>query len=141
MSKVKWLYRSMKQDPNGFPVVEESARGLGVRYNKDVQDIPVLNGQVKPAMGGMSVTPHTPYNLSSYRRPPEFGGTGSAPVWQIKPDCLSNFNLQYRPDPNNSDTHGFIEPKEEMSFLEYQQALAATINMWKLSKVTKGDKR
>jgi hypothetical protein len=56
MSEV--LFRSMKQADDGTPVEERSARGLGVRIGEleeEQEDIPLMDGQVRPGTGGMSV--------------------------------------------------------------------------------------
>jgi len=46
------LYRAMKADDEGYPVVEPTARGLGVRVGKG-QDISVQEGLVGPRTGGV----------------------------------------------------------------------------------------
>jgi hypothetical protein len=113
-----------------------SARTLGARANID---IPVdEDGFVEPGTGGMSVSPHTPENLPFFRRPPEFGGTGRDPVWEL--DLLAENpdnplrKLTYRADPKNPEHHGFIEPATRMSFEEYQQALHETHDAWDPSR-------
>lgn len=76
------LYRAMKVDHvDGMPLAESTARGLGVRPGID---IPVDDfGLVDPGGGGMSVSPDAIDNLPPWRRPPEHGGSGDDPVWQI----------------------------------------------------------
>src|SRR6266849_6521093 len=73
----KILYRSMRDDPAGGPLVGPTARTLGVRPHVD---IPVLVGQVRPNTGGMSVAPDHPGTLHPLRRPPAQGGSGKDPV-------------------------------------------------------------
>jgi len=124
------LYRSMKINVNGLPVVGATARTLGIR--EDI-DILVMEGQVKPNTGGMSVSPPPPSNLPTHRRPAKFGGTGKDPLWEINVNCLSVFQLQYRPDPHQPNKHGFIEPITEMPLEEYQQAIVATLHEWTLT--------
>ena len=51
------IYRAMKEQ-NGMPVVEKSARGLGVRTDGRFVDIrPLADGNVRQGIGGMSVNP------------------------------------------------------------------------------------
>ena len=79
----------------------------------------------------MSVSPPPPDNLPYYRRPPEFGGTGKDPVWEMDTDELP-VELRYRPDPDNPEGHGYIEPSYPMSFEEYQRAIHTTQRLWTL---------
>jgi hypothetical protein len=121
------LYRSMKRDFwTGKPAVEQSARGLGVREGPDIT--PDSNGMVNPNSGGMSVAPFTPMNLADFRRPPEFGGTGSDPVWCINSIWIDgNSRLQFRQDRVD---HGNIEPNARMSFQAFRDGLAETQLLW-----------
>ena len=125
------LYRSMKEDGQGFPVVAPNARSLGVRPGKDVAAI-LAGDLVQPLQGGLSVSTDDPMNLPYYRRPPVLRGTGQDPVWEIESNQLGP-DLDYRPDPAGAG-HGFIEPARGLTLDEYQQALSATKPMWK--KVT-----
>ncbi len=117
------LYRAMREQ-NGMPEIGPSARSLGVRPNVD---IPVENGMVKPGTGGMSVAPYSPLNLPRHRRPPEYGGIGKDPVWEISLEQLTDRRLIYHQD---SPTHGMIEPAMEMTLEDYEQALAETESSW-----------
>lgn len=67
--------------------------------------------------------------LTYRRRPPEFGGTGKDPVFEMDTDELPE-ELEYLPDPNKPATHGFIRPAYTMSFEHYQRALHATRELW-----------
>jgi hypothetical protein len=125
------LYRSMKISANGLPMGGATARTLGIREGIDIL---VISDQVKPNTGGMSVSPSPLYNLPTHRRPAAFGGTGKDPVWKINVNCLSAFQLQYRPDPHQPNKHGFIEPITEMPLEEYQQAIVATLHEWILDR-------
>jgi len=119
------VFRSMKVGPNGQPLAEPTARGLGVRPG---EDLPVSGGIVKPGTGGMSVALGAPINLQPFRRPAEFGGTGKDPVWAIDPTVLG---LQLRLIPD-SPVHGTVQPASEMSLEAYQAALAATAPLWRV---------
>jgi hypothetical protein len=118
------VYRAMRENSAGLPMVGPSARMLGVR---PIVDIPVTGGQVRPNTGGMSVAPDRPDNLHPLRRPRFLGGTGKDPVWWIDIILLGD-DLQFRTD---STTHGLIEPARAMSLNEFQNALEATKTYWK----------
>jgi hypothetical protein len=114
----------MKNDETGFPVVEESAKGLGVRINGD---IPVTDGLVLPLTGGMSVAPQTPYNLPIHRRPSNLGGTGKDPIFEINTNNLPT-GLYYLQDKPN---HGTIQPVFPMPYETYKSILSSTKYLWK----------
>jgi hypothetical protein len=123
------LYRAMEENGEGRPRVGPTARRLGVRPG---WDIPVDDyGEVEPYSGGMSVTPDSPDRLPAFRRPPNHGGTGLDPVWEIDSDRLGD-GLVYRPDPRRPDFHGFIEPARRMRLDEYENLLALTRDDWRL---------
>lgn len=117
------VYRAMREDPAGGPLVGPTARMLGVRPD---DDIPVVNGRVSPGTGGMSVAPDSPMNLPSHRRPPQIRGTGKDPVWGIDLDSLGG-DIVFRQD---SSKHGLLEPAREMSIEEFQSALADLASKW-----------
>lgn len=124
------LYRAMEVDENGQPVVGPYASALGVRMGKSPWDILVdKEGMVEPAKqgkGGMSVTPDTPFNLHNLHKPPELGGEGSYPVWEMDVLKIGPL-LRYR---ETSGTHGLLEPAHRMPIKEFQGALAATRDHW-----------
>lgn len=123
------LYRSMKEGPGGKPEVGRSARTLGIRPGIDI--LVEADGTVVGGSGGMSVAPESPANLPSHRRPPEHGGTGDDPVWEIGTAELGE-DLAYREDPLQPGVHGFVEPRRRMSLEEIERALAATREAWRL---------
>ena len=118
------IYRAMREEAAGAPMVGPSARMLGVR---PTVDIPVFAGQVQPNTGGMSVALDRPENLHRLRRPPAYGGKGKDPVWYLGIASLGS-DLQFRPD---SATHGLIEPARVMSIDDFQKALEATKLLWR----------
>lgn len=121
----------MKAAQDGLPSTGRSARTLGARPGVDTGDLPVgAGGAVEPETGGMSVSPPPPENLIYFRRPPEYGGTGKDPLWQLETDELPP-ELRYRPDPENPEGHGLIEPARRMTFDEYKDALHATRRLWR----------
>jgi hypothetical protein len=117
----------MKRGEDGLPETGASARTLGARA---WVDIPVDEDEsVEPEMEGMSASPPPPENLPYIRRPPEYGGVGKDPVWELETDLLPE-ELRYRPDPDSPDKHGFIEPSHRMTFEEYQRAIHGTRELW-----------
>jgi hypothetical protein len=119
----RMLYRAMREDPGGSPMVGPTARTLGVRPHVD---IPVAAGQVRPYTGGMSVAPDRPENLHPLRCPAAYGGRGKDSVWYIRVDRLGA-DLQFRQD---SPTHGLIEPARDMSWNDFQKSLERTKPFW-----------
>ena len=111
------IFRGMKDD-GGYPKIESSARGLGVR--EGIDSTVDANGMVEPGKNGMSMSP-SPQDLPSHRRPPEFGGTGKDPVWQIDTSDLGD-DLKYVPD---KPRHRTIQPSKKMTLEKYKQALGS----------------
>ncbi len=122
------LFRGIKESARGGPEVGESARTLGVRPGIDVPST-ARGGLVQPGEGGMSVSPGTPMDLPSHRRPPAFGGVGRDPVWVLSVESLGP-DLGYRPGPAEP-RHGFVEPARPMTLGEYQDALTQTRDLWR----------
>jgi hypothetical protein len=121
------VLRAMKVGEDGLPKTGASARTLGARCNID---IPIdEDGFVELGMDGMSVSPPPPENLPEHRRPPEFGGVGKDPLWELDTDELPE-ELYYRPDPDNPEGHGYIAPSRRMTFEEYQRAIHGTRGLW-----------
>lgn len=118
----------MKEAPDGLPDVGPSARTLGARPENDIRMNPARI--VLPGTGGISVTPGDPHALPRHRLPTALGGTGKDPLWWIGAEGLG-MELTYRPDPAQPTRHGFIEPAREMTFNQYQQALADTRRIWR----------
>jgi hypothetical protein len=123
------LFRSMKENREGFSEIGPSTRTLGVRPGIDVP-ARISTDIVRPDQGGLSVSPDDPINLPYFRRPAEFDGSGKDPVWSILDDELGTV-LSYRPDSESPNTHGLIEPSRPMTLKEYQEALANTQTRWK----------
>ena len=125
------LFRSMKEDVDGLPLVGASARTLGVRpgtsRTPDVQASHPLD-LVLPGQGGLSVAPDDPMHLERHRRPASLGGIGRDPVWYIETDDLAP-DLQFRLE---TATHGVIEVSRPMMLQEFQDALAATRTKWRI---------
>ncbi len=123
------LYRSMKTASDGKPASERTARALGVRSGIDIAV--GADGLVVGGEGGMSVAPDSPENLPARRRPPEHGGTGKDPIWELDVTELGD-ELVYREDPLMPGVHGFVEPASTTTFVAYESALLATRRAWRL---------
>ena len=118
------VYRAMREDAGGGPLIGATARTLGARPQVDIL---IVGGQVRPYTGGMSVAPDRPENLHPMRRPPQYGGSGKDPIWALDISDL-DVSLHFRQD---APTHGLIEPSSPMSLAEYQRRLADTKPNWK----------
>jgi hypothetical protein len=121
------LYRGMT-DADGLPLTGTSGRTLGARPGPGRgTDIPVVDGNVQPGQGGMSVAPDHPLNLPPHRRPSKYDGTGNDPVWEINEGELGP-RLKFDQD---SPGHGTIQPNAQMTWAEYLEALYETANRWR----------
>jgi len=119
-----------------YPLVENSADGLGVRVPTDIR--PDEQDRVRPAIpkkrkgDGMSITPSDPKRMPNARRPKTLeNGQSDRPLWRIDSAVLG-LELRFRPDRVPAPTHGVIEPAHEMQLTEYRAALAATRTQWVL---------
>jgi hypothetical protein len=121
------ILRAMKLGEDDLPRTGASARTLGARCNIDIPTSE--DGFVEPGTDGMSVSPYPPENLPPHRRPPEFGGEGKDPLWELETDELPE-ELRYGTDPDRPEEHGFIEPSRRMPFEEYQRAIHGTRGLW-----------
>lgn len=129
------VFRVMKPDPTGAaPMVEASARGLGVRP-RDLAPCP--QGLAHPRKGGMSVAP-TLVQLPPHRVPERLGhlvegasGHDSDLIWVagsgVFADGAFAQGLTLRVTAAN---HGMLEPDEQRPFVQYESHLAATVTLW-----------
>ena len=121
------MFRAMKADVDGCPVIGPSSRTLGVRRDGPNRDIPIaLNGTVSPGTGGMSVALDAEQNLPKHRLPKLLGGEGRDPVFRMLsaslPACLSVRVDRY--------PHAFVEPTWVCGFEQYQYDIAQTRPFW-----------
>ena len=143
---VKLYYRGMA-DQDGKPKIGRSARLLGVRLTIDIniEQHPVgfLNeqGYLLPEsqrklhgdlvvvairdIKGMSLSLSIE-GLPAFRKPPQFGGKGKDPLWQID-DSIIVGDLEAVQD---SPTHVSILPRVTMALEKYEAALANTQKYW-----------
>jgi hypothetical protein len=134
------IYRAMFSD-GGKPRISPS-KGLGVRVPPDPNaDIVVQSGTVQPATGGMSVAPEwralpfflVPKRLISLY--PGARGSDSLCCWRMgtgpfQDDPLAE-RLRLRVDGSD---HGLVEPDQPMPLVEYQNALKATQDQWRVDE-------
>ena len=117
------LFRAMKASDDGLPVVEASARGLGVRPGVD---LPVVDGFVAPETGGMSVTPADVTKLPHHRLPRAFGGEGRDPAFRIAAAALPRA-LAVRAEAQD---HALVEPCSRVPLDVYLSTLGSTREAW-----------
>jgi len=127
----------MKRNPDhNAPLVEASARGLGVR---PTDLTPCELGLAHSRRGGMSVAPSMT-DIQPWRIPARLGhlvegatGPDSDHVWVLGQadfvDAAVAPGLVLR---TTSDSHGVVEPDECRPFHEYVADLAATADEWKV---------
>lgn len=143
----KLYFRGMAAQ-NGKPRLGRSARCLGIRPGLDidveslpldqldeqgcllseVEQNPASHERVDVAIRnhkGMS-TSLSIEGLPEFRRPPEFGGKGRDPLWQVD-DSAIHGDLEAVQD---SDTHVSIMPSTTMALERYEAALANTQDSW-----------
>lgn len=116
----------MKADGNA-PLVEQTARGLGVRVGGSDADVPVgADGNIAPGTGGMSVAPDDPLFLPQHRRPRSLGGTGKDPVWRLFQHSLP-LTLIFVAE---REEHGVIGSAIVATPSQFRDALASTAPDW-----------
>ncbi len=129
------VYRAMKKGEDGYPVVEPTASGLGVRPGIDMTVD--AGGQVVLDGNGMSVAPGWRV-LELHRIPKRLGTivpgargsnitfcftTGNGPFRQVS----FAQGLELLPD---TATHGSIVPTAVVPLSDYENNLAATRTSW-----------
>lgn len=111
------VFRAMHSADDGGPLVEPSARGLGVRAD---YDLPVdENGNVEPESGGLTVRPTMKAIPRQYRK-------DRFTVWKLDTDALPEALRHVEDNPK----HGSVEPAWAMSFDDYEAAIADTRSDW-----------
>jgi hypothetical protein len=140
------IFRAMLIDGDK-PLTGPDRKRLGVRVGPDVQTDDINtdgNGDVHPNTGGMSVSPSVDAlpmhrvprrlrNASPDRFSRATGSNNFACWWMGEGSFVLGpvaDHLQLRPDPDHPDRHGFIEPNQKMSRVDYENALTATKDQW-----------
>jgi hypothetical protein len=130
-------YRSMKKDEDGKPVVEPSAKGLGVRVaveadvDLDAGGYVLLNGR------GMSVAPAwrdlPPHRISKRLRDKFPNARGPLDMHCF---CMGGGPFSDGPVTDalelrvDRPDHGVVAPREFVPIDRYQADLAATRDLW-----------
>ncbi len=132
------IYRSMTRDGNR-PGLGSTARALGVRVPGDLPD---LGGLVVPGTGGMSVSRawrempawRIPIRLKPLE-PKAAGKQSDLYCWSMGEGPFARGyvadGLRLRPD---DPTHALVEPSDTMTIDEFQLALAATRDQWRIDE-------
>jgi hypothetical protein len=137
------IYRSMLSK-DGKPVIGCDDHNLGVRVpphpRADIQ--PDADGHVSPGGYGLSVAPSLealgklPFLVSRRLRArfPRARGVDELVCWKMGEGPFIAgpvaTGLQLCPDPRRPTEHALVEPDQRMPLAEYQQALAATQELW-----------
>jgi hypothetical protein len=129
------VFRSMKMDADGKPVLGRSSTKLGVRVPADIAPDPA--NAVHPGTGGMSVVPKLtdlPAELVPRRLHnllPRARGSNSLRIWAHGEGsfvaALVAQGLVRAPDRPG---HGTLQPDQSMPLDDYEKALAATRDNW-----------
>jgi hypothetical protein len=101
-------------------------------------------GMVEPRTGGMSVAPAW-WLLPLHRIPrrlrqkfPRAAGKNEVFLWRTGDGLFTEGRfadgLLLRPDPEKPHRHGFVEPADRMSVGDYQAALAAARDQWRVDE-------
>ena len=123
------LYRATKSDPDSKPRTGDTARSLGVRPRVD---LPIdESGRVQPGNGGLSTAADDPRELPAHRRPKWLDGTGTDPIFKLRPILLPD-TLTTRQVGRPS--HYLIEPTDECLFTIFQCHLWSTRPDWAMIK-------
>ena len=122
------LFRAMRKGDGGLPPCGSAPNQLGVRPGIDIPNTP--DEVVHPGTGGMSVTPDDPARLPPHVRPQSLGGRGKLPVFELSAAAIGP-PLGVRLDPKHPERHAFLEPLNELTIHEYQDALCSTRPSWR----------
>jgi hypothetical protein len=138
------VYRAMTI-ANGEPRIGRTARSLGVRPNEDIKI--QSDGTVLPAAGGMSVAPSW-RDLPGHRIPRRFRGRGAHDATGNNADACwtmgegeftsgqfaASLVIGIDKFSNGRPIHGNIQPEVQMIFEQYEAALAATRDAWRIDE-------
>lgn len=119
------LYRVMKVDADGNPLIGTRRNMLGVRPTDPTNTQKGRKFDVPAVTGSDPVVPGVNMGLSVSTDPSRLlVGPGEA-VWEIDSDALNDLNVVH-----DRDDHHLIEPSKRMTLDEYQDTLAATQLQW-----------
>lgn len=119
------LYRVMKVDADGLPMIGTRRNMLGVRPTDPTNTNPKRKFDVDAVIGSDPVLPGTKKGLSVSVATGGFQPTRDEALWEVEDDLLADFAaIPDRPP------HHVLEPRRAMTLDEYQDALAATQYLW-----------
>lgn len=126
----RMLYRVMFPDDDGLPRVSRDPHCLGVRVlNSNPPNDIYPDGEpptVRPARGGMSVTPDDPNEIFNLFLKRAMDKRRAERVWCLQQQDLGeDLALHF-----TSQFHATVEPVRPMSLEDYEKALAATRSLW-----------
>ncbi len=135
------IFRSMKKDADGFPLVDQTNKGLGVCAGvvSGVVDIRVdeSGNVVRDAKEGMSVAPNwrkLPPHLISRRlvdKVPKASGSPALCCFRMGEGPFEDGSLTDDLDfVRDKETHGVVVPSRTMSLDAYRADLAETRESW-----------
>jgi len=126
------LFRTMRADVDGHPIVGREFAMLGVRIAGPQPDIRVLDdGTIKPEAGGMSAF-IDPRKMPKSLRPrtlKEKPGESPYPCFRLDEAKLPVV-LVFRKD---KDYHGLVEPRAQCAFEDFEAQLGETRVEWKVA--------
>jgi hypothetical protein len=137
------IYRSMKEHPDGKPVIEATNKGLGVRVAPSiVTDVDLdQDGRVILNGKGMSVAPtwrDLPPHLISRKLKPKYSDALGSP--QLRCFTMGDGPFQNGPIADRMDLtcnepkHGLVVPRLLASLDQFQADLASTRDDWKIDE-------
>jgi hypothetical protein len=133
------VYRSMKKDEDGYPLVDQTGKGLGVRASpvNGVVDVNLDDLGKVVLKGGMPVAPNwrmlPPHLIPRRLRPTIPKASGSLSMF-----CYTMGTGPFVDGPladgldfvRDDDDHGLVVPNQTVTIEEYQTALARTRDLW-----------
>lgn len=133
------VFRSMRKDEDGFPVVDRSTSGLGVRVPgmnppAGKEDVSVDGaGNVLANGEGMSVNP-TWRDIHPHYLPRRLKGSASNNRFCFRigtgPFVQGAFAAGLELIPDAGAPHGVVAPEQDMPLADYEAHLANTRTQW-----------
>lgn len=126
------LYRTMRADADGHPLLGRARDRLGVVLVPPLPDVAVLDdGTVLPETGGMSVF-IDPRKMPKSLRPRTLAdkpGESAHPVFLLREEELHD-GLRFRKD---KQFHGLVEPRVHCKVEVYEEHLDSTRTRWRVA--------
>lgn len=126
------LYRTMRPDNDGLPLLGRARDRLGVVVMGERPDVVVHDdGTILPETGGMSAFVD-PKKMPKSLRPRSFTdkpGESAHPIFHMNEDMLPPA-LRFRKD---KDFHGLVEPRALCKLEQYEDELNNTRTHWRVA--------